>query len=290
MITKKYFDLFLMHLETGQRYPLSGNEVIIGRETGQIIYRDDAKLSQKHCVLEASKNGVTVRDLNSINGTWIDEKRLEPGRSYHLKHGSILRIGEQSLKLQNAVEVRKNLIRRRKRKKDNSEFTFTLATLSLLVGFIAIIYFWQKTIKDRPSEPQVIVSPYQKLEVEVESVLADYRQMALVFREEKENPSALVEKIRLQLLPTLIGVSSKLEIVEPSSEFERRRLDLTRRLLKSLVGQLNAYTILTKTKQRKFAIEMEKYALEAEKINNQLQSLNRMTIKKRAPSGALQSK
>lgn len=50
----------------------------------------DLGVSRKHAMIYARNSRITVRDLHSSNGTFINEGRLEPDKDYRLRHGDIL--------------------------------------------------------------------------------------------------------------------------------------------------------------------------------------------------------
>ena len=81
-----------------------GHRLKLGRgdECDAII--NDGTLSQVHLVLErAAKNGWTVCDANSRNGTQIDGVKLEPGKPARLENGSRLTAGQVSFTFYNAA-------------------------------------------------------------------------------------------------------------------------------------------------------------------------------------------
>jgi pSer/pThr/pTyr-binding forkhead associated (FHA) protein len=51
-------------------------------------------VSRSHCLIELAADQLRVTDLNSTNGTYIDNKRID--RSAILDLGSILRVGNVS--------------------------------------------------------------------------------------------------------------------------------------------------------------------------------------------------
>jgi len=79
--------------------------VILGREAGGEALPDyplvaldglDAQrhgVSRQHCLIERHANGLTVSDLGSTNGTFLNEQRLEQHRPYMLVHGDRLILG-----------------------------------------------------------------------------------------------------------------------------------------------------------------------------------------------------
>jgi hypothetical protein len=54
-------------------------------------------LSRRHAVVRQTGGGYEVLDLGSVNGTWLNEKRLAPHKSYPLPSGSHLRLGRMRL-------------------------------------------------------------------------------------------------------------------------------------------------------------------------------------------------
>jgi pSer/pThr/pTyr-binding forkhead associated (FHA) protein len=59
-------------------------------------------------IIRQARNGYEVLDLGSVNGTWLNDERLAPHRSYPLASGSHLRLGRMQLLVlyQSAVETK----------------------------------------------------------------------------------------------------------------------------------------------------------------------------------------
>lgn len=51
-------------------------------------------VSRKHAMIYARNSRVTVRDLHSSNGTFINDGKLEADKDYRLRHGDILAFGK----------------------------------------------------------------------------------------------------------------------------------------------------------------------------------------------------
>jgi hypothetical protein len=68
--------------------------VKIGRTAPADIIAPDPSVSREHCQVELAADKLRVLDLNSTNGTYIDNKRI--GRAEILPVGSILRVGNVS--------------------------------------------------------------------------------------------------------------------------------------------------------------------------------------------------
>ena len=75
--------------ETGRVFPLNRPRMIIGRKDADIQIRD-LEASRHHAAIEVYGNEVFLRDLNSSNGTYVDEK---PIRIALLRNQCEFRIG-----------------------------------------------------------------------------------------------------------------------------------------------------------------------------------------------------
>jgi hypothetical protein len=74
---------------------LAGDEVVLGREEGDIVFRDDAFLSRRHAALTWDGKRAQITDLGSSNGTFV---RLT-GPTV-LRHGDHIRMGDQLLRIE----------------------------------------------------------------------------------------------------------------------------------------------------------------------------------------------
>jgi pSer/pThr/pTyr-binding forkhead associated (FHA) protein len=74
---------------------LFGDEIVLGREEGDLVFRDDAFMSRRHAAVTWSGQKAQVTDLGSSNGTFV---RLAAPTA--LKHGDQVRMGDQLLRLE----------------------------------------------------------------------------------------------------------------------------------------------------------------------------------------------
>ncbi len=75
---------------------ISVNQVItIGRGQDNTIVLDDPKVSRKHAVIEPTEKGPLLKDLNSANGTYVGNQKIN---EYILKKGDVFRIGTQLIR------------------------------------------------------------------------------------------------------------------------------------------------------------------------------------------------
>jgi hypothetical protein len=64
---------------------------IIGRSAASRLVIANLTVSRRHAVLERTDEGIEVRDLGSLNGTWINGWRIDRAT---LRSGDTLQIGE----------------------------------------------------------------------------------------------------------------------------------------------------------------------------------------------------
>jgi hypothetical protein len=76
------------------RFVIGPPGLSIGRTAPADIIVPGAGVSRSHCLVELIEDEVRVSDLNSTNGTYIDNKRI--GRAAVLAVGSVLRVGNVS--------------------------------------------------------------------------------------------------------------------------------------------------------------------------------------------------
>jgi hypothetical protein len=77
----------------GEMFPLEG-ETTVGRSPDCGIFLDDVTVSRKHAVLRKRDNGFFIEDQGSLNGTFVNRKRVE---SAQLEDGDELQVGKYRL-------------------------------------------------------------------------------------------------------------------------------------------------------------------------------------------------
>lgn len=81
--------------------PVGDGPVSIGRHADNTIVIDDDRASRHHCVVERSKDGYVVRDLDSRNGTKLNEIAIRRAR---VESGDVIRIGQTKIHFVNPNE------------------------------------------------------------------------------------------------------------------------------------------------------------------------------------------
>ena len=74
----------------GTRYSLVESPTVLGREDNCQIVIEDASVSRRHASIQGDEEGFTVIDLQSTNGTFVNEERVS---SHKLEDGDYLHIG-----------------------------------------------------------------------------------------------------------------------------------------------------------------------------------------------------
>mgnify|MGYP001583271589 FL=1 len=77
--------------QTGERFSLDDKIVSIGRHPECTIYLDDVTVSRRHAEVHQVGGAYVVRDLGSLNGTYLNQERVEERQ---LGHGDELQIGK----------------------------------------------------------------------------------------------------------------------------------------------------------------------------------------------------
>ncbi len=78
----------------GSRFPLASTVTTAGRHPESSIFLDDVTVSRRHAEIEAGPDGFTVRDVGSLNGTYLNRERIEEAP---LVNGDELQIGKFKL-------------------------------------------------------------------------------------------------------------------------------------------------------------------------------------------------
>jgi pSer/pThr/pTyr-binding forkhead associated (FHA) protein len=61
----------------GQTFHAPEGKTLIGRSPECQIFLDDVTVSRRHAELERSGDTFTIRDLGSLNGTYVNRRRIE---------------------------------------------------------------------------------------------------------------------------------------------------------------------------------------------------------------------
>ena len=78
----------------GETFPLDGARVEIGRSPDAPVFLDDVTVSRSHAMLVRDDIGYTIEDAGSLNGTYVNRRRVERAK---LEDGDEVQIGKYRL-------------------------------------------------------------------------------------------------------------------------------------------------------------------------------------------------
>ncbi|MGZ5314296.1 MAG: FHA domain-containing protein [Solirubrobacterales bacterium] len=78
----------------GESFTLADEKVSIGRTPEAGVFLDDVTVSRNHALLVRRRDGLYVDDLGSLNGTYVNRRRIE---SHQLTDGDEIQIGKYKL-------------------------------------------------------------------------------------------------------------------------------------------------------------------------------------------------
>lgn len=85
---------------TGQSYELKVDKTTVGRMEDNTFQIAHPSVSSHHCEVLLRGNDVVVKDLNSTNGTFIDNQQITEAV---LKPGHVVRLGQVDVRLESGV-------------------------------------------------------------------------------------------------------------------------------------------------------------------------------------------
>lgn len=79
----------------GKRFRVTEPELIIGRDAECHLRLPDDEASRKHASIEVQPDGIFIRDLSSLNGTWVNNQVVPQAR---LNDGDVIEIGRTRMR------------------------------------------------------------------------------------------------------------------------------------------------------------------------------------------------
>ena len=97
-----------LQAESGETFSLNSISTMIGRKDvkrGVMVDVDLAPfdlgkiISRRHAVIELRQDQFAVIDQGSVNGTWLNNERLDPKKAFTLKDGDVLVFGRDGVQM-----------------------------------------------------------------------------------------------------------------------------------------------------------------------------------------------
>jgi len=79
---------------SGSRFLLDSDSTTTGRHPSSDIFLDDVTVSRRHCVFARTDDGFAVRDVGSLNGTYVNRDRIDETK---LAGGDEVQVGKYRL-------------------------------------------------------------------------------------------------------------------------------------------------------------------------------------------------
>ena len=76
--------------QTGMNISLEGGTFTMGRDPKCDIFLNDMTVSRNHALIETDEKGCVIRDQNSFNGVWVNDRNVD---ACFLKSGDIIQLG-----------------------------------------------------------------------------------------------------------------------------------------------------------------------------------------------------
>ena len=80
----------------GRAFPIV-SQITIGRDRKSNITIDDGLASRNHAIVQKIKQAYFIKDLDSTNGTHVNENPVPKGKFVKLRRGDVVRIGRTEL-------------------------------------------------------------------------------------------------------------------------------------------------------------------------------------------------
>ena len=98
----------------------TGQTISVGRLKGCDVVVDDEAASRRHCTISAREDSCVVSDLQSANGTFVNEKRIA---SVELQRADKIRIGSTVIEL---IDAERDGVRKRSRSSEHGTTSLSL--------------------------------------------------------------------------------------------------------------------------------------------------------------------
>ena len=87
----------LLRYKTGESIMIKQNSFIIGASMDSVDYcvRYNSSISRKHACIMKFEDGYYIQDLDTTNGTYVNNMRVMPGSYVKLENGNIIKLAEE---------------------------------------------------------------------------------------------------------------------------------------------------------------------------------------------------
>lgn len=89
----------------GTEIPLKKDKFVIGRASDCTLRAGSEAISRHHCAIVRREGGMTVRDLGSRNGTYLNGEKIDAETA--LKNGDVVRVGTLEFRIDAAQDIKR---------------------------------------------------------------------------------------------------------------------------------------------------------------------------------------
>jgi hypothetical protein len=257
------FRLVLIHKKTKQRYPLRGEDFVIGRSQGNLVFDHDPKLSGKHCLIRLTPQGFAIHDLKTRTGVYINGTQLPAGKACILKPGSEVSVGDQHFAV---AEETKN----RTKKEWGVNPIFVLSGLAVTAGALFLLTFQPKSRAHLSSAGNAAIPQMMSVDAEMREALNRMQYFDDMVRRHQFTEEQSLKYLREELVPRFSSVHTQLQAYKPNPK-EEKRVDLTRRMAGAYLGRVTALANYIQTKDVRYSVEFGEYNRQMQVLNEQVQ-------------------
>ncbi len=155
---------FLSGVNKGSTYALTKNEVRLGRAQDNDIVIEDSLVSRHHAKIFIEHHSVVIEDLDTANGTFVNQKRIE---RHILSSGDIIQIGSETFRFGSKEKM--ELMKGEPQKVTPKIFqTFLYGAFGLI--FIFGIWIWSQKTPSRSDDFTRNIATKNRLSLENEGL------------------------------------------------------------------------------------------------------------------------
>ena len=92
--------LLTLGSDGGDTFTVSDESMVLGRDPEADVFLSDVTVSRRHCEIRRVLGGYEIRDLGSLNGTYVNGSRVD---GVLLEHGDIVQVGRFKLRFFSAA-------------------------------------------------------------------------------------------------------------------------------------------------------------------------------------------
>jgi pSer/pThr/pTyr-binding forkhead associated (FHA) protein len=242
-------ELFLQNLSSGQIYILE-EEFIIGRSKTAHISINDEKISGQHLSVSRSESLIYIKDLDTRNGTSLNNSVVIPGQMIQVKAGDTISIGNIELKLVTSKETEVPPTRKVSEfdaytGEDNLEMDCSLSKL-------------------KDSSPQSIAANLKAPSAQLKDELLEYEKLNRSIEEinDKINYKSIVQEKLIEFEQK--NKNLNIEMSSLKAHYDKHKADWEK--LNSQISSIEIELRRLKLKKEEFSDTMSKYE-EYQKLN-----------------------